>query len=546
MRLPAPLLPRTILAAMPLLLAGPALADTLRPAAPVSAVTLFPSGAEVVRQVSLDAPAGRHQVIITGLPPALDPASLRISATGGELASFVWQDRRALPDTAPEAAAVTDARAALDQARAALAAFDREVALVEAEIEAKTDMMAIFNAMATAEGGGLTPEGLDLADGLEARLLGLGRDRIRLQGQIAAMAPDRRPLQRRAEAAQAALEAVLNQPADSAALLVDIALAGDGPAGLTITTLSADAGWEPVYDLRLDTGADRLRLERGAMLRQGTGEDWAGVRVTLSTARPADQIAPSAITPMLVRAVDPAPRPRLDARLAAPAPMAEAVAGAAPEAYAPEVMVTGPVVTYAYGQPVDLRSGADALRLGLGATDLAAEIRAKANAARDATAYLHAEAVNDADLILPGPAVIHADGVMVGQTRLPLIAAGDRIAQGFGPLDGVVLERRLPLRRDGERGLIRRANAIEDEVQLIVTNHTDRDWPLLLTDRKPVAEQDEVTVTWTATPAPDRTDPKGARGIVEWDLDLAPGAEQAISVRTRIDWPRDKELRGYP
>src|SRR5690606_6144861 len=116
----------------------------------------------------------------------------------------------------------------------------------------------------------------------------------------------------------------------------------------------------------------------------------------------------------------------------------------------------------------------------------------------------------------------YADGVMVGQTSLPLIAAGDRIEQGFGPIDGLVLERRVPHRRDGERGLIRRANAIEDEVQLVVTNHTDRDWSLLLTDHMPVAEQDEVTVSWQAAPRPDRTDPEGERGVVEWDLDLAP------------------------
>src|SRR5690606_7812481 len=119
MPVPARLLRRITLTALPLLLACPALADTLRPAAPVRAVTLFPSGAEVVRRIALDAPAGRHQVIVTGLPQRLDPATLRISATGGQLASFALQDRRALPDTAPESPAVTEARAALDAARAA-------------------------------------------------------------------------------------------------------------------------------------------------------------------------------------------------------------------------------------------------------------------------------------------------------------------------------------------------------------------------------------------------------------------------------------------
>ncbi len=547
MPVPARLLRRITLTALPLLLACPALADTLRPAAPVSAVTLFPSGAEVIRRIALDAPAGRHQVIVTGLPQRLDPATLRISATGGQLASFALQDRRALPDTAPESQAVTEARAALDAARAALADFDRKAALLRAQAEAKTDMIAIFNAMGTAGDAELEPGRIELAATLEERLLALRRDVIRIEGRIEAMKPERRPHQRAVEAAEAALEAVLNEQSDTTALVMDVAVASDGPMQLTITTLSWDAWWEPVYDLRLDSTADRVRLDRGVMLRQETGEDWAGVQVTLSTARPSGQIAPSAIAPLLVHAVNPAPLGGRDAMLRAPAPMAEmadmADAGAASKM---EATVTGPVVTYAYDEPVDLRSGADALRLAMGTTELEAEVRAKGNAAFDSVAYLHAEARNTGELILPGQAGLYADGVMVGQTSLPLIAAGDRIEQGFGPIDGLVLERRVPHRRDGERGLIRRANAIEDEVQLVVTNHTDRDWSLLLTDHMPVAEQDEVTVSWQAAPRPDRTDPEGERGVVEWDLDLAPAAEQVITIETRIDWPRDKELRGYP
>src|SRR5690606_28344248 len=219
-------------------------------------------------------------------------------AAGGQLASFALQDRRALPDTAPESPAVTEARAALDAARAALADFDRKAALLRAQAEAKTDMIAIFNAMGTAGDAELEPGRIELAATLEERLLALRRDVIRIEGRIEAMKPERRPHQRAVEAAEAALEAVLNEQSDTTALVMDVAVASDGPMQLTITTLSWDAWWEPVYDLRLDSTADRVRLDRGVMLRQETGEDWAGVQVTLSTARPSGQIAPSAIAPL--------------------------------------------------------------------------------------------------------------------------------------------------------------------------------------------------------------------------------------------------------
>lgn len=549
MPVPARPLRRMTLTALPiLLLASPALADSFRPAAPVSAVVLFPSGAEVTRRISLDAPAGRHQVIVAGLPQGFDPASLRISATGGQLASFALQDSRALPDTAPEPAPVAEARTALIAAQAALAGFDEGIALKRAEAEAKADMIAILNAAGNSAETRLEPRLIEMAAELEGRLTALRRDVIRIEAEIAALMPERRPHQRAVDAAEAALDAVLNEQADTAALVLDVAATGEAPLQLTITGMTWGAGWEPAYDLRLDSTAGVLHLERGAMLRQQTGEDWAGVQVTLSTARPSGQIAPSEIAPLLVHAVSPAPlASRESLRMGAPAPvMAEAADAADGALKAVETSLTGPVVTYAYGEPVDLRSGADALRLSLGAVELAADIRAKGNAAHDSTAYLFAEAENGTELVLPGPVGLYADGVMVGQSHLPLIAAGDRIEQGFGPVDGITIERRVPHRRDGERGLIRRANELEDEVQVVVTNHTARDWSLLLTDHGPVAEQDEVNVSWTAAPRPDRTDPEGRRGVVEWDLDLAPQAEQVITIQTRIDWPRDKELRGYP
>ena len=45
----------------------------------------------------------------------------------------------------------------------------------------------------------------------------------------------------------------------------------------------------------------KLRMDRGLMVTQSTGEDWQDVRLTLSTARPMDQSAPSELMPRFVR-----------------------------------------------------------------------------------------------------------------------------------------------------------------------------------------------------------------------------------------------------
>lgn len=526
----------------------PAQADSFHPETRVTAVTLYPSGAETRREVMLEAPAGQHEVILTGLPADFDGNSLRIMAEGADLASFVLQDSRALPDTAPEAEAIAQARAAVDKAEAALAEFDQRVNLQRAELQARKDMIAIYTGNDGEKSGGFGPEVLEAGKALLPLLVELRQDITRIETDIAAMAPERRPFSRALDQAERALEAAMTGQDGTRALVLSLDVAEgatpENPAHITIDALSRDAGWDPVYDLRLDTESGELRLDRGVVVHQSTGEDWRDVSLRLSTTRPSAQSTPSPISTWLIRAEDESQEMLYDS---APV-MAEMAAPMAREesAYAPEMTVQGPIVTYDYGQKVTIRDRADALHLTLGSDQLEPEIFAKGNAASDSTAFLFAEADNSGATILPGQATLYANGVMVGQTGLDLIAAGDRIEQGFGPLDGVVIERRTPRREDGSRGIVRRSDAIEDETEILVTNHTDRAWPLVLVDRIPVAEQKEVEVSWKASPAPDRTDPKSERGVVEWDLNLKPGAETLISTHTRITWPSSHKLRGYP
>ncbi|MFD2440585.1 DUF4139 domain-containing protein [Paracoccus kondratievae] len=81
-----------------------------------------------------------------------------------------------------------------------------------------------------------------------------------------------------------------------------IAVQGQGqPARIRITSLTDEASWSPVYDLWLQRKEKTLRLDRGLVVRQETGEDWLGAHLLLSTARPMDQSAPSELYPSFPR-----------------------------------------------------------------------------------------------------------------------------------------------------------------------------------------------------------------------------------------------------
>ena len=48
----------------------------------------------------------------------------------------------------------------------------------------------------------------------------------------------------------------------------------------------------PLYDLRVNTTNNQINLNYLAEVNQNTGEDWTGVALTLSTAKPGMEVVP--------------------------------------------------------------------------------------------------------------------------------------------------------------------------------------------------------------------------------------------------------------
>lgn len=538
---------RHLLLSTAVLFAGPALADRIETTARVTDVTVYPWGAGVTREAALDLPPGTHELVIPGIPPGVDPDSLRITGEGAVIGAVGFQQERALPAIPVKSPELTAAEDRVRQARAALSAHESRVAGIKAQGEAAEDLIEFLMKLAESDGmaGG---DIAALSGAVGQQLLQARQTAIRAEAEAEAADQGREDLEQQLETAEAALAALRGPEAAGGALLV--AVQGQGkPARIRITSLTGDASWQPVYDLSLVRKSGTLRLDRGLLVRQDTGEDWAGVHLLLSTARPMDQSAPSELQPQFPRIG--AQEAELYSRSAAPmaesekardyaAPVVEAEPAVAGSALAG---VVGETVVYDYPTPVTLRHGADALRLPLDSHALTPEVVAEAVPRRDATAYLVADTVNATGaVILPGSASFYADGALVGRGALQLTAAGDKMKLGFGPLTGITLEHRVPDQIEGARGLISKSSERKEVAELRIRNLTGEEWPLRVIDRVPVSTQENLRIDWSADPAPDQTDPDGKRGLLVWNGKIAAGQEQTIALTTALRWPEGQVL----
>jgi len=530
-----------------LLTTAPLWAETIQASSRITAVTIYPQGAEVTREVTFTAAAGAHDLVITDLPLETEPTLLRLASTDTDLGAFALRTDRLPPSDLPETEATKAAKATVTQARAALSAAEASLAQVNAKVEAQNARIALLSGL-KLDAAGQTAESLTaISDMVAAKVLEAREAAITAGADLPAATEAVTKAQEALTKAEEA-EAALSQGAEDRAALTVAVTAKGGEGHVTVKHFVSEAAWRPVYDLRLDRKAGTVELDRGLLVTQYGGEDWTGVDLTLSTAQPGQQAQASTLWPELRQVVDPAAQAKVRGVYASEDAMAEPLMAAAPAVEARSMVAgvafQGDTVTYHYPVPVDLANGVEDLRLGLDSQTLPATVLALAVPRYDQTAFLQAEITNaGAELLLPGTAFLYRDGMLTGQAELASLAPGDKAKLGFGAIPGLKLTRDMPQTMTGDRGVFTSSTERQEKAVLTIENLTDEAWKVRLMDQVPYSEQEDLKVSYEAEPAASEENPEGQRGLLAWDFDLGPKAVQDIALTTTLSWPEGKELQ---
>jgi uncharacterized protein (TIGR02231 family) len=528
----------------------PALANTLAATSKITAVTVFPDGAKITREVAFTAPsAGDHEVLVTDLPAGTEPGLLRLMpAAGLQFGAFSLRADRLPPREDPLTPDQTAAKAEVTRLEAAEQIAFLALDAVQARVDAAEAQVRFLGSFTGALPDAATP------DSIKAMAAMIGAETLAARQSALTARADLWPVQIALTDAQAVLakaraayDSLPGPDADYTTLSVAVRADAAGAATLTVTHYISGAGWRPYYDLMLTReGGDNLTIARSVLVTQYTGEDWSGVALTLSSSRPAEQAAPSSLWPDLRRIGPEQPEPIADATfkggLDARAP--EAVMAEAAPITTAEMGLEGDTVVYTYPTPVTIASGVEDLRLALDEVKVEPVVAAWAVPRFDATAFVMASFVNaTGEPLLPGEALLFREGVLVGSTSLGMIAPGVETDIAFGALDSLQIKRDMPTRAEGETGVITTSNQIEEVAVLEVENLGDEVWPVHLIDQTPYSEQEDLEIEVTADPAPSETDVDGQKGVLAWDFDLSPGEKKAVRLEHVMTWPEGMVLQ---
>lgn len=537
---------RALLAVLLATTALPAFADIIPASSKITAVTVYPDGAKLTREVTFTAPStGTHELLVTDLPASSEPGLIRlVPGEGLQLGAFNLRADRLPPREDPLSADQEAAKANVEALEATTQTAQLAHDAVQAKVEAAEAQVRFLSSFTGALPDGATPETIkSMATMIGAETLAARQAALAARAELFPAEKALADAQEALAKAQAAFDALPSADMDYTALSVAVTAAAEGEQTVTVTQYIGGVSWRPVYEMNLTRdGGDALSLDRSVLVTQYTGEDWSDVALTLSSSRPSEQSAPSQLWPEL-RSI----RPDVDeedlARTSEDAGAAKyeeepVMAEAAPAAITAGVAMEGDTVVYNYPKPVTIASGAEDLRLALDTLSFTPVVKAVAVPRLDQTAFVMASFTNaSAEPLLPGEALLFREGVLVGGTWLDVIAPGVETDIGFGALETIRIKREMPKRAEGETGVFTSSNQQTESAVITVENTGDEAWPVRLLDQVPYSEQDDLEIDLTADPAPSETDVDGQRGILAWEFDLSAGGKQTITLEQSLNWP---------
>ena len=488
----------------------------------VEQVTVYPDRAEVVRLVRIEATGGEGELRIGDLPARVVPDSIRMSIRSGEGVVLGGMELRTV-----RGAERIDPRARELEAR--IRAVELRIQGLDNRIEARELQLRLLQSLATEDAGQSASARLDTLEQLGTRAEEVLAQRLAHQSERADQVRELERLRRElADLGQA--------QRDTRELIVPLNAEHTVPVELEITYVVGDAGWQSLYEWRLDTEAARLTLVQQARIRQNTGEDWADARIRVALGQPAMGGQLPQLLPWFIDIERPAPPAMRAAGIAADMVLAES---------APMAELAGTEMAAVYEIPGRNRIAGDNTprRFMLAQQELAADLSARAVPRHQARAWLYVEAEYSGEAWLPpGRVSLFQDGAVVGQTRFAGLAPGSTLSASFGVAERIEVSRQLVRDTRGSEGLVRRANRVEREYEFEISNRYSRPLEILIIDQLPVARDERIQVELTAgSRNPDIRDFDDQPGVVAWRGEYGAGQTQRFHFGYRAVFPREIE-----
>lgn len=528
----------------------------------ISEVTVYTDRALVTRRGTVSLTGNERELAIASVPATLDTESVRATGAGTVAVRLLGVRTETVFSSEP----VGDRTAELTQQIQELQTQRRGI---NDKITARKIQLKFVEGLSEKSVGFFSSSIAKQQVGLNetGELLNfLGTNYLKYVSAIAQHEKQQRELDKQIEALLLQLRQVQTPHSqESFNIIVAIEPSGSGNFELEVSYVVMRARWTPLYDLRVNTTNNQINLNYLAEVNQNTGEDWTGVALTLSTAKPGMGTLPPKLEPWFIDTFHPpvkqlqkmasvevyARRRDQSANQDEEEPVSEGiehpVASPPPapieaETATAKVSREGGTVTFQVGGNTNIPSDGTPHKVTIFSENYSFKPEYIAVPRLVSFAYLQAVVINPLTgaTLLPGKANIFRDNTFVGTVQLENVSPGQEYKLNLGIDEGLKIEREL-VERQVDKKLIGQQRRMSYAYRLNVTNLHQVQLHLTLKEQLPVSRNEQIKVRSTLT------NPKivaGEMGLLEWIMSLPPQAKQELYYQFVVEHPPDLAVTG--
>lgn len=516
--------------------------------AKLESVKVYRALAELQSSVVFTVPSGRFELVVGNVAEAIDENSVQIAVaegtmrvqsvqfTGdyyktfgepeshGQLSGYVERVR-----SAEEVLAKLQIE--LEAQRKSLELLDGNQRLLVGQSSASVDELAKLRAFYTKE---------RIAIGEAIRVL-----EARVKEQEARVQESKSNLQ--------AEESKIQGDVAKGALIIKGFSSKGGAVRLSISYLALNAGWSPLFEVEgLDINSP-LAFHARAVVRQHTGMNWQGVKLSFVNATPFRHNVAPELSPWFLYAKQPSPPRAMRSMAMKSAPMREAMgAGVAAEEeemfYSIEeerdfIVESNQLnVSYEVGSLWDIRSNNEEHQIDLYRQEVPAEYIYFTAPNYQPEAYLIAE-ISDFHQynLISAPATIVFERMYVGKTYLDAESTEDKLKVTLGYDRGISV-RRENVDDKSDRRIFSGGQERLVTYDLVIRNNKREEVRILVADRYPLSTDERVKIELLESSA---ANVEKEKGFLRWDLKLAPSESRKLRVSFKVRYPRGMRLENF-
>lgn len=519
----------------------------------ITTVTVYPDRAMTKRSADIALKPGSYLVTFDNLPPLIQDDSVRVEGTGTAGVTIVGLEvKRVFLEQSGEKR-VKD----IDEE---IRGLERQSAGLDAKKAGLASQRAFLDSIRVAWGDRISKElaiGKPTSAELQEASSFVGAGVTRAEEQARDLDMEKQQIRDRIDALhRQRAEAVGSRRKESKTVEISLEATREGTLTLDLSAVTAQAGWEPSYDVRLAADGKSAGLTFRALVRQQTGEDWTGVDLNLSTARPSAGGAPPELYPWRISFYRPMPMaaPAMTAAPLVKRKSARGMGDAALFESAEELPENAPAedltaeasseqtsISFHIPRSVDIPSDNTQHANVVAVEQLPVSLEFLALPKLSPFVFLRSELVNRAAYpLLPGRVNIFTGNTYTGSSWLKKVAAGEKFDLFFGTDDQVTVKRE-ELKQHAEAGLFGK-NSMRYRYRIEVANYRGEEQMVTVRDQLPLAGDAEIKVSLdepSIKPDEIRDD-----GRLTWKLPVKAGEKRELTFGILVEYPRDREITG--